>query len=73
MEKRIRIAVAAAGVFIILLSLILAVVRTANAEIIGGADLPTFLFYFRTKYMWLTELGVVIIIVSVVGSLKRKK
>ena len=73
MEKRIRIAVASVGAVLILLSLVLTVVRTSNANIIGGADFSTFLLYFTTKYMWLTELGVLVIIVSVIGSVKRKK
>lgn len=61
----------------LLLSLILAVVTTANRNIIGGADLPTFLFIFVREnggiYFALACLGVLFIIVSIVVGVMKKK
>ena len=76
-KNRIVIALFIVGIVFICLSVVLAVVATANKNIIGGADLPTFTYVFfyenRGMYSTLAFCGVVSIIVSVVVGLRKKK
>lgn len=70
-NKRICFIVILVGIVLILLSVILAVVKTSNTNIIGGADLPTFLNYYRS-YMWLAEVGSVAILFSALSFGKKR-
>lgn len=76
-KKPIVIALFIVGLVLICLSVALAVIATANKNIIGGADLPTFTYVFfyenRSMYSTLAFCGVVSIIVSVVVGLRKKK
>ena len=75
--KKKPIVIAAIGIVLVCLSLILAAIATANKNIIGGADLPTFTYVFfyenRGMYSTLACCGVLSIIVAVVVGLRKKK
>ena len=51
------------GIVLLLYSLIKPVYQTLNANIIGGADWPTFMFYFQ-EHAWLFIGGLALIVVS---------
>lgn len=76
-KKPIVIALFIAGIVLVGLSVVLAVVITANKNIIGGADWSTFVYVFshenRGIYSALTCCGVIAIVVSVVMGLKKKR
>lgn len=66
------------GVVLVCISVILAIIATGDKNIIGGSDLPTFLFLFfhekRGLYSALAFLGFSAIIASVVvGAVKKRK
>lgn len=78
MKKRhIVLSLMAIGIVLLVASVALAVMATAGKNIIGGADLPTFLFVFyhekRGLYSTLASLGVAAIIASFVVGLCKKK
>lgn len=65
MKKRNGIVLCLLGVAVILLSLlipVLAVVTMPQMDsaigIIGGADWPTLLFLFETRFLWLAMCGI---------------
>ncbi len=65
------------GIVLLWLSVILAVIATANKDVIGGADLSTFLFVFscenRGVYSILAFFGLFIMIASaILLKIKRK-
>ena len=76
-KKPIVIALFIVGIVLICLSVALAVIATANKNIIGGADWPTFVYGFshenRGMYSTLACGGVITIVVSVVMGLKKKR
>ena len=76
-KNRIVIALFIVGIAFMCLSVVLAVVATANKNIIGGADWPTFVYVFshenRGIYSTLACCGVIAIVVSVVMGLKKKQ
>jgi len=76
-KKPIVIALFIVGLVFICLSIALAFIATANKNIIGGADLPTFTYVFfyenRGLYSTLAYCGVIAIVVSVVMGLKKKR
>lgn len=76
-KKPIVIILLAIGIALVCLSLVLAVVTTASKNIIGGADLPTFIYVFfhenRGLYFTLACCGVLSVIVAVVVGLRKKK
>ena len=77
-KKHIVILLLAIGLVLLLTSVILAGIETGNKNIIGGADLPTFVLVFHHEkggiYYNLASLGVCSIIASiVVGIVKKKK
>ncbi len=77
-KKHIVVFLLAIGVVLLCLSIIFAVIATGNKNIIGGADLPTFLFVFyyekRGLYSTLAFLGISAMIASaVVGMVKKRK
>lgn len=76
-RKAIRTALLVAGVALLCISLVLAVLATASKNIIGGADLPTFFFVFfnenRGIYFILALLGVISIVISQMIAGVRKK
>ena len=65
------------GILLLCLSVILSVVSTAGKDIIGGADLPTFLFVFRHEnggmYFALALLGVISLTASLFFFILGKK
>ena len=76
-KKPIVIALFIVGLVFICLSIALAFIATANKNIIGGADLPTFTYVFfyenRGLDSTLAYCGVIAIVVSVVMGLKKKR
>lgn len=78
MKKRhIVLSLMAIGIVLLAVSVALAAIATAGKNIIGGADLPTFLFVFyhekRSLYSTFASLGVAAIIASFVVGLCKKK
>lgn len=65
------------GILLLCLSVILSVVSTAGKDIIGGADLPTFLFVFHHEnggmYFALALLGVISLTASLFFFILGKK
>ena len=63
MKKRVGIVLCLLGAAAILLSLLIPVVTMSRMDgaigIIGGADWPTFLFLFETRFLWLAVCGIV--------------
>ena len=77
-KKHIIFLLLTIGVVLVCISVILAIIATGDKNIIGGSDLPTFLFvFFREKrglYSALAFLGFCAIIASVVvGAVKKRK
>ncbi|MBQ4563246.1 MAG: hypothetical protein IJA58_02055 [Lachnospiraceae bacterium] len=76
-KKPIVITLLIVGIALVCLSLILAVVATANKDIIGGADWPTFTYVFfyenRGMYSTLACCGVISVIVAAVVGVRKKK
>ena len=77
-KKHVVVSLLTIGVVLLCLSIILAMIATGNKNIIGGADLPTFLFVFyhekRGLYSTLAFLGIAAIIASaIVGGVKKRK
>lgn len=75
-KKYIVIALLSTGIILLCISIILAIIATGNKNIIGGADLPTFLFVFtyekRGLYSTLALLGISVIIVSTIVAMVKK-
>ena len=75
-KNPIVIALLTAGIVLICLSVVLAVATTANKNIIGGADWPTFtyVFFYESKglYSALAFGGVVAVVASVAIGLRKK-
>ena len=63
------------GIALIAISFVLAIIVTANTDIIGGADLSTFRFVFfrqnKGSYSMIAFVGIALIIVS--SFIKSKK
>lgn len=77
-KKHIVVSLLTIGVVLLCLSIVLAMIATGNKNIIGGADLPTFLFVFyyekRGLYSTLAFLGIAASIASaIVGGVKKRK
>ena len=74
-KKYITIPLIAMGVTLAGLSIILATASTANTNIIGGADFPTFLYIFFHRngglYSTLAFYGITVIIAAVIAGCKR--
>lgn len=51
------------GIVLLGLAIGLPLVTTANSNIIGGADLPTFLFHFG-KTSWMAVVGIILSLVA---------
>lgn len=77
MKKKYGIALLIAGVVLICLSVLLAIIATANKDIIGGADLPTFFYVFfsehRGLYSFLAVFGVLFVAASAILSRIKEK
>ena len=62
MKKRAGILLCLLGAAVILLSLLIPVATMSQTNaaigIIGGADWPTFLFLFETRFLWLAMCGI---------------
>ena len=76
-KKHIVLSLLTLGIVLLVVSVALAVMATASKNIIGGADLPTFLFVFVSEkgglYSILASLGLAAIIASIVAGLCKKK
>ena len=75
MKKRACLALFIIGLACLCVSILLAVIETANADIIGGSDLSTFMLTFRTHRMYavLMLCGIVpAIIATVVYAVKTQ-
>ena len=78
MKKIAWIVGCAIGVLLMILSVVLTICSingrmNEGIGIVGGADWPTFVFYFETQYRWQALIGGLAVIVSVVGLLWKKK
>ena len=75
-KKHIVVLLLAVGIVLLGVSVVLAIIATGNKNIIGGADLSTFLFVFtyekRGLYSTLAFLGIAAIAASVVVSVVKK-
>ena len=76
MKKRAGIVLCLLGAAVILLSLLMpvATMSQTNAAIgvIGGADWPTFLFLFETRFLWLAMCGILSCVAGIVLILLNK-
>ena len=76
-KKPILIGLFAGGLILFGLSVLLAIVAVGQMHIIGGADLPTFLFvFFRAEnglYVTLAAIGMIVVLVSVGLCAVKKK
>ena len=77
-KKHIVIILLIIGILLLLIPIILAIMETANTNIIGGADFSTFRYVFFSKhrrlYSRLAFGGIISIILSIViGIVKKKK
>ena len=70
MKKRVGIVLCPLGAAAIILSLLIPIVTMSRMDgaigIIGGADWPTFLFLFETRFLWLAACGGVACTVGIV-------
>ena len=70
MKKRAGIVLCLLGAAAIILSLLIPTVTMSRMDgaigIIGGADWPTFLFLFETRFLWLAACGGVACTVGIV-------
>ena len=78
MKKTGWIVGCAVGVFAMILSVVLTICSVNSRinegmGIIGGADWPTFVFYFETQYMWLAIFGLAVVAISAIGFLLTRK
>ena len=64
----LRLILLIAGIALVVAAVTCAVVATANTNMIGGADFPTFLFIFSRYrgglYSLLTGIGLLLILIS---------
>ena len=76
-KKYFTVIFLAAGLILICLSIILAIIATVNKDIIGGADFSTFLLVFsRGKgglYSILASCGIISLVTSAVIGLRKTK
>ena len=72
MNKKLSFSLLVIGVLLIAASVVTPVISTVNANVIGGAGWPTFVFYLG-KTAWLAVVGVCLTIVSAVMLAKYKK
>ena len=77
-KKPIAATLLIAGIILLGLSIILAIISTLQKDIIGGADLPTFFFVFSREYGGLYSilalLGAVVAVTAILMiTLRRKK
>ena len=76
MKKRAGIVLCLLGAAVILLSLLtpVATMSQTNAAIgiIGGADWPTFLFLFETRFLWLARCGILSCVAGILLILLNK-
>lgn len=76
MKKRAGIVLCLLGAAANLLSLLVPIVTMSRMDgaigIIGGADWPTFLFLFETRFLWLAACGCVACIAGIILILLNK-
>ncbi len=76
-KKHIIVLLFTIGVILLCISIVFAIIATGNKNIIGGSDLPTFIFVFfhekRGLYSTLAFFGIGAIIVSIVVSKIEKR
>ena len=77
MKKAIVAVLLILGIALICLSLVLAIVSTSNTNIIGGADLATFQYYFFKQnsglYFWLSCAGAACIAAGAIVNIIKNK
>jgi Na+-transporting methylmalonyl-CoA/oxaloacetate decarboxylase beta subunit len=75
-KKRAGIVLCLLGAAVILLSLLIPVATMSQTNaaigIIGGADWPTFLFLFETRFLWLAMCGILSCVAGIVLILLNK-
>ena len=71
MVKRISAITLFVGILLMLSSVVITLVSGCNANLIGGADWSTFMFYFG-QISWLAWIGAGLTVVSLVISVLRK-
>ena len=76
-RKHIATVLFVMGFVLLCLSIVFAVIATGNKNIIGGADLPTFVFvFFRENnglYSTLAFCGIVSLVASAIVRLQKRK
>ena len=76
MKKRAGIVLCLLGAAVILLSLLIPVATMSQTNaaigIIGGADWPTFLFLFESRFLWLAMCGILSCVAGIVLILLNK-
>lgn len=76
-KKYIGISLLVIGILLILASIILTVIATSGINIIGGADLPTFIFAFTHAknglYSTLAHCGIISVVASVLVYITAKR
>ena len=76
-KKHIVLSLLTLGIVLLVVSVALAAMATASKNIIGGADLPTFLFVFVSEksglYSILASLGLAAIIGAIVTVVAKKE
>ena len=76
-KKHISTILLVTGILLLCFSIVLAVIATGNKNIIGGADLPTFVFvFFRENnglYSTLAFCGIVSLVASAIVRLQKRK
>ena len=76
-KKNLNIVLLITGILLLILSVILAIIETANINIIGGAGLPTFFFIFygakKGLYSTIAFISIITIISSIIISILNKR
>jgi len=76
-KKHIVLSLLGIGIVLLVVSVVLAAMAAAGKNIIGGADLPTFLFVLVSEkgglYSILASIGLAAIIAAVVAVVAKKE
>ena len=76
-KKHISAILLIIGIILFFVPIVLAVIETGNKNIIGGADLPTFVFVFfrqnKGLYSTLAFCGIISLVASVIAMLRKTK
>ncbi len=76
-KKHIAAILLIIGIILLFVPIVLAVIETNNMDIIGGADLPTFVLVFfqqnKGLYSTLAFCGIISLVASVIVRLRKTK